>query len=291
MAHTATLLSPPELNNISPVVICGQRRIKAERLSAFKKSYQSFSESTYTKNPDLKAIFAFPDKEDPLVYWHILWVRNASACKHTIMDYRLDDNLQSTYASSSEEPDKLTIFGGRSDDLQSELERDSSVEYEYKDSLAGFIKANGSEETGPPLFGFTKRYVKPDKLQALGRTFEVVSTLWFRKINGILLAAVFPDKNTPNLVHDLRIFANHKSYLEHVDKSDPVLTAAMGKWFENYDTSIPFAGQLYAMRTNDEALHTSSIKSSTTPRAQLETFHFGTKEMLGLLPDMTRNDI
>ena len=68
MTHSESLLSPPELNNMSPIVIYGQRRIKAERLSVFKKAYQSFSESAYTNNPDIKAIFAFPDKEDPLVY-------------------------------------------------------------------------------------------------------------------------------------------------------------------------------------------------------------------------------
>ena len=78
--------------------------------------------------------------------------------------------------------------------------------------------------------------------------------------------------------------------LAHVDKSDNLLTEAMAVWFENYDTSIPFSGQLYAASTKDEALHTSSIKSSSTPRAQLETFHFGEDGMLGQMPNMTRND-
>lgn len=63
----------------------------------------------------------------------------------------------------------------------------------------------------------------------------------------------------------------------------------MEVWFANYDTSVPFTGELYASSTNDESMHTSSIQSSTTPRAQLGSFNFG-RGMLGPWPDMTKHD-
>lgn len=69
-----------------------------------------------------------------------------------------------------------------------------------------------------------------------------------------------PDHDDPNVVHDLRIMANHAAFLCHVDKSVEVLTTAMGVWFENYDTGVPFSGELYAAAdTRDEQVHTSSI--------------------------------
>ncbi|EDP59700.1 hypothetical protein [Vibrio sp. AND4] len=276
--------------NITPAVIYGKRHINREKLVEFKSAYQVFSKLTYKENPDIKAIFAFPDTEDPFAYWHIVWVRNASALNDYLSRPTKGEPLWDMYDCSPESPDILTVYGGWDEECKKRVQAVSGVHYEFKKCIAGFIKPDGGREEGPPLFGFTMRYVKPGRIQDLGTSFQTVCDMWYQKIPGILMAAVFPDENIPNLVHDLRIFANHGSYLAHVDKSDALLTKAMAVWFENYDTSIPFSGQLYAASTNDEALHTSSIKSSTTPRAQLETFHFGEDGMLGQMPNMTRND-
>ena len=280
----------PGSAQITPILVYGKRRIKKEKLGEFKSAFQAFSKSAYEENPDIKAIFAFPDKEDPLAYWHILWVRSARAFNDYLSRPTQGEPLWDTYDFSSESPDTLAVYGGWDEETRTKTQAVSGVRYEFKNSIAGFMKPDGGREEGPPLFGFTTRYVKPGRIQNLGTSFQTVCDMWFQKIPGILMAAVFPDENTPNLVHDLRIFANHSSYLAHVDKSDNLLTEAMAAWFENYDTSIPFSGQLYAANTKDEALHTSSIKSSSTPRAQLETFHFGEDGMLGQMPNMTRND-
>ncbi|WP_060981781.1 hypothetical protein [Vibrio splendidus] len=275
---------------VTPVLVYGKRHIKKDKLAEFKHAYQAHSKSAYEENPDIKAIFAFPDTEDPLAYWHILWVRSASAFNDYLSRSTQAESEWDTYDYSPENLDTLTVFGGWNEETKTRAKADSGVKYDFKSSLAGFMKPDGGREEGPPLFGFTTRYVKPGQIQNLGTSFEIVCDMWHQKIPGILMAAVFPDDNTPNLVHDLRIFANHKSYLAHVDKSDNLLTEAMAVWFENYDTSIPFSGQLYAASTKDEALHTSSIKSSSTPRAQLETFHFSEDGMLGQMPNMPRND-
>lgn len=280
----------PGSAQITPILVYGKRRIKKEKLGEFNSAFQAFSKSAYEENPDIKAIFAFPDKEDPLAYWHILWIRSARTFNDYLSRPTQGEPLWDMYDFSSESQDTLAVYGGWDEETRTKTQAVSGVRYEFKNSIAGFMKPDGGREEGPPLFGFTTRYVKPGRIQNLGTSFQTVCDMWFQKIPGILMAAVFPDENTPNLVHDLRIFANHSSYLAHVDKSDNLLTEAMAVWFENYDTSIPFSGQLYAANTKDEALHTSSIKSSSTPRAQLETFHFGEDGMLGQMPNMTRND-
>ncbi|MFM2668182.1 hypothetical protein AAFX24_25880 [Vibrio mediterranei] len=221
---------------------------------------------------------------------HVIWVKSANAFANDWGRPTESEPLWATYKSTAEDPDTLIVYGGWDKDTLAETQNIPCVRYDFKKSMAGFIKADGGGEEGPALFGFTMRYVKPGQMKELGTSFQTVCNLWYEKIPGILMAAAFPDEKTPNLVHDLRLFANHSAFLAHVDKSDKELTEAMERWFENYDTSIPFSGQLYAASTKDDALHTSSIKSSSTPRAQLETFHFGKSGMLGQMPNMTRND-
>ena len=98
------------------------------------------------------------------------------------------------------------------------------------------------------------------QLTLLAPAFQSVCDLWF-KVPGILAATVSRDPNELNLVHDVRIFANHAAFQAHVDKSDPVLTSKMEQWFAHYDTSIPFKGELYmpSASTKDDAVRSSSI--------------------------------
>ena len=76
----------------------------------------------------------------------------------------------------------------------------------------------------------------------------------------------------------------------HTDKSDPELTAAMEAWFDHYDTSEPFTGQLYypGASAGDDGLRTSSIKDRPV-RVGFDEFSFGEQgAMLGPMPDMDK---
>merc|ERR1719499_666871 len=154
------------------------------------------------------------------------------------------------------------------------------------------MKSGGAEEEGPPLIGFTKRHVKEGKMEDLTASFQNVCDIWFKKVPGILAATVSqPDIDNPNMVHDIRIFSNHTAFQAHVDKSDPILTAKMEEWFSNYDTSIPFTGELYMPSTSvkDEGVRTSSIKDRPV-RAGFSEFTLGSEQMVGPFPNMTKDD-
>lgn len=74
------------------------------------------------------------------------------------------------------------------------------------------------------------------------------------------------------------------------DKSNPELTAAMEAWFDNYDTSEPFTGQLYypGASVGDDGLRTSSTKDRPV-RVGFDEFSFDEPgAMLGPMPDMDK---
>jgi len=268
------------------MLIHGPRRIKEGMVDQFKESYGAFARSLYDNDPNVKAVFAFPDKVDPLVYWHVFCSNDLSSFAEPAVDPAITTQLWTTYTSTAKDQDSLEVYGAWSDGVVKEIKKLPSVCYNFHDPLAGFIKENGCGQGGPPMFGFTKRHVKPGKVEELAATFQKVCDLWY-KIPGILAASVSRDKEDPSMVHDIRIFANYDSYLSHVDKTNIELTAAMEAWFENYDNSIPFTGELYVANTT-EAMQSSSIKSSTTVRPNLCMFHYG-PDQLGPMPDMNKS--
>ncbi|MEW6995393.1 hypothetical protein AADZ84_14120 [Colwelliaceae bacterium MEBiC 14330] len=274
----------------NPIILYGKRHIRPDMIEQYKRTYQDFAQSVYGSNSEIKAVFSFPDKKEPSAYWQVVWVNSIESFSLNLVDSSTFTQLQETYLSTEEYPDLIRVYGGWNENIVSESKEIKTLYFDFLKSSAGFMKQDGAGEAGPALLGFTVRHIKPGRLAELATSFQAVCDLWYEKIPGILMAAVFPDTHNPTVVHDLRLFANHQAYLAHTDKSDKKLTSAMSVWFENYDTSIPFSGQLYAANTQDEALHTSSIKRSTTPRAQLETFHFGESSMLGIMPNMTRNN-
>jgi hypothetical protein len=274
----------------NPIILYGKRHIRSEMIEQYERTYQDFAQSVYDSNPEIKTVLSFPDKEDPSIYWQVIWVNSIKSFSFSLVDHSRYAELQETYLSTEENPASFRIYGGWIKRTVTESKAIKTLRFDFLKSAAGFMKQDGAGESGPALLGFTVRHIKTGRLEELATSFQAVCDLWYEKIPGILMAAVFPDTQNPKVVHDLRLFANHQAYLAHTDKSDEKLTSAMSAWFENYDTSIPFSGQLYAANTQDEALHTSSIKRSSTPRAQLETFHFGEPEMLGITPNMTRND-
>tara|TARA_B100000780_G_scaffold269986_1_gene229331 strand:+ start:399 stop:599 length:201 start_codon:yes stop_codon:yes gene_type:complete len=62
----------------------------------------------------------------------------------------------------------------------------------------------------------------------------------------------------------------------------------MQAWFDNYDTSEPFTGQLY-YSAGDDGLRTSSITDQPV-RVGFDEFSFGEQgAMLGPMPDMDKD--
>ena len=182
----------------------------------------------------------------------------------------------------------MHVYGGWDASLQ---DTDPAVRHVLHSPMAGYIKPDGAGERGPPLIGFTRRFVKPGRIDDLATSFQSVCDLWHAKVPGILAATVSRDPSQPNAVHDVRIFANHAAFQAHVDKSDPELTAAMATWFDNYDTSLPFTGELYmpGASAKDEGVRSSSIKDRPV-RAGFSEFTYG-DGMLGPEPDMAKGDV
>jgi hypothetical protein len=192
-----------------------------------------------------------------------------------------------TYGSTHEDPDTLHVYGGWDEAMK---RADPSVDLCFHKSMAGYMKQDGAGEPGPPLIGFTRRHVLPGRADALAASFEAVCDYWHKRVPGILAAEVSQDGSETNMVHDIRIFANHAAFQAHADKTDPAFVAVMTAWFANYDTSVPFTGELYLHDTaaEDEGIRTSSIKDRPV-RTGFSEFIYG-EGMLGPMPDMCKDD-
>ena len=276
-----------------PVIIHGPRRIRPDSLEEYKKAFVAVADAVYEGNPGVKAFFAFADHHDPLLYWHVLW----SSSRRPDASSSLLDTLAGHYLSTPEDPDTMDVYGGGWDDLaavdaiqqrqQSALWR--GVRFRSHRLLSGFIKDDGAGQEGPPMIGFTKRHVQAGRLNALAASFQPVLDQWQSKIPGILCAAVSRcDDDPPNVVHDIRIFANKAAYAAHTQKDDEALTAAMATWFDNYDRSHPFTGELYV--ENAPKIDTSSTIEGKPIRPDFSLFGFDQGNFLGRVPDMTRGD-
>jgi quinol monooxygenase YgiN len=272
-----------------PIIIHGSRRIKESMEQKFKECYEAYAKSAYEENPGIKVVFAFPDPGDPLVYYHVLWCRDAATFAHDSARPPMTAELWTTYQSTPEDQDTLDVYGGWNDDVIEILKQTQSVHYDFHKSLAGFIKQDGAGQQGPAMLGFFMRSVKPGQIENLAELFQKVCEIWYAKAPGILCATVSRDPNNPNVVHDLRLFANYASYQAHVDKSNQELTDAMESWFANYDTKVPMTGELYAENTKQEGMQTSSMEKSPKPRSAFNEFNFG-MGMLGPMPNMIKND-
>ena len=290
-----------------PLLLHGRRRIKEGMLNKFRANFDAYSKAAFAI-PGIKAVFAFADREEPSAFWHMLWAKNmaafesARACSaHSagILGLRRGRPEHSVFESTAEDPDTMHVYGGWDEAAShgsqgrppASMQADNpTVRYHFHEPLAGYIKRDGAGEAGPPLIGFTRRHVKPGRMGELASSFGRVCSLWRAKTPGILAASVSRDSCEENVVHDIRIFANHAAFEAHAGKEDPALTAAMQTWFENYDLSQPFTGELYMPGESaaDEAIRTSSIKDRPV-RAGFSEFTYG-PEMLGPVPDMTKGD-
>ena len=273
-------------NQCNGILVYGRRRVKPYLIAVFKEKFAAHAVEVVAADSKVKAFFAFPDCVDPTAFYHVFM---STGCTVVGNDVLTGEELPALYSSTPENPDVLEVYGGWAQEVPEGAA--SSVRYRYHAPLAGFIKSDGAGEAGPPMFGFTRRFVQPGQLDKLASNFQRVCDLWHELTPGILCATVSCNEDDPpNMVHDLRIFANKKAYDQHVDKSNEVLTAAMHAWFECYDRSVPFEGELFIGRsTDEEGLHSSSIKTSTTARPQMAMFYFG-PDMLGAVPDMTRGE-
>ena len=278
-----------------PILIYGKRRVKPGMVEQFKDAYSAHARALYEASPDVKAVVAFADKADPCAYWHVVWVKRAAAFADVLERVGRSPAsaaLSSCYASLPDDPDTLDVYGGWCHDA---VPADTpSVRYHFHRQLAGFLKADGAGLKGPPCLGVRRSHVKPGKVGDLAQAFRTVCDIWRATAPGILAASVSRDHTDPNMVHDLRLFANYDAYLSHVDKTNAALTAAMGVWFTNYDMSVPFTGELFAADPNKKAMHTASIKSNDArdakgPQIAMASFTWG-EAMLGPMPNMTKNE-
>ena len=249
--------------DIGALLIHGRRRVKADMLDQFRESFDAYSRAARA-TPGMRAVFAFAAPDLPASFFHVVWAKDVGSLKSAQSRAGTAyERLLATYASTSEDPDTLTAYGSCSElprlTDESMQGADRTVSYVLHEPMAGFMRSDG-EDQGLPLIGFTQRHVQTASFTLLAPAFQSVCDLWF-KVPGILAATVSRDPNELNLVHDVRIFANHAAFQAHVDKSDPVLTSKMEQWFAHYDTSIPFKGELYmpSASTKDDAVRSSSI--------------------------------
>jgi hypothetical protein len=228
----------------APLLIHGKRRIKEGMVDEFKHLYEAYSRAAMTA-PGVKACFAFASAE-PLAFWHVMWAKDVASWESAqAKGTEASPGLLSTYGSTREDPDTLHVYGGWDEAMK---RADPSVDLCFHKSMAGYMKQDGAGEPGPPLIGFTRRHVLPGRADALAASFETVCDYWHERVPGILAAEVSQDGSVPNMVHDIRIFANHAAFQAHADKTDPAFVAVMTAWFANYDTSVPFTGELYPAR-------------------------------------------
>jgi len=269
----------------APLLVHGRRRVKEDSLDTFKERFATLAGIATVRGSGVHAMFAFADPAVPRAFWHVFWSADASALAH---DASRDGVLAACYESTADNPDVLECYGGGlSEEAAAAAPR--AVRYRLHASLAGFLNADDAGEPiprGPPLIGFTYRYVKEGQTDALAASFETVCDQWRAKVPGILGALVSRDPEIADRVHDIRLFANHDAYVKHADKSDGELMGAIGAWFAHYDTSRPFTGEIYAPDPNDERLHTSSVASSPAPPIGMTSFTLGegAPGMLGPVP-------
>ena len=272
-----------------PLLTFSRRRIKPDRLEAFKSVYEVFAQAVFDRTAGVKAIFAFPEPDDELAYWHVFWSRDVERLSFNDID-RFSE-LLSLYASTAEDPDVVEVYGGWNQSTVEAAKAMPWLTHNFHTPLAGYMKADGMGQSGPPMFGFTRRKVKPGMLEGLVASFPKVCELWYEKANGgILCATVSRDPTDPDVVHDLRIMANKEAYMAHADKADEPLSAAIQTWFAHYDERCPIIGELFAASPNDDAFHSSSIVK-VEKRPEMATFHWGAGGgMLGPMPDMNKGD-
>jgi len=272
---------------ISPVLIHARRRVKMNMLDEYRRSFNEYAKAVFS-TPGIKCIFAFQDKSNPSLFWQVTWAKDMNTLEESKM--RAADSykqLEPLYDSSSDS--EMNVYGNWEQSRMTNAE--TTIKPNFHQSMGGYMKSDGASEDGPPLIGFTKRYVKEGHMDDLVTSFQSVCEIWYEKVPGILAASVSRDPIEANMVHDIRIFANHAAFQAHVDKSDPMLTSKMETWFAHYDTTLPFTGELYMPSSSkkDEGVRSSSIKDRPV-RAGFSEFMIGSDDMLGILPNMTKDD-
>mmetsp|Transcript_23133 Transcript_23133/g.61790 ORF Transcript_23133/g.61790 Transcript_23133/m.61790 type:complete len:265 (-) Transcript_23133:1300-2094(-) len=242
-------------------------------MDVFKADFDAWNTSSAATG--LHAAFAFPDPAEPDLLHIVFWSSG---------DLLEAGPLASAaYTATADDPDTLNTYGsGQVKSVGTGVQLNENV------ALAGFIRAGhpdpdaapGSSGGGLPMIGVFRRGIKPGRLDELASSFQVVCDIWHSAVPGILAASVSRDPEDENFVHDIRVFADKASYAAHVDKSNAELTKAMEVWFDNYDTSIPHEGALYAEDTNDPSMRTSSIKDRPV-KVAFNQFHYGLGGMVG----------
>ena len=232
----------------------------------------------------LHAALAFPEhrKDNSPTRLHIvLWHKTND---DDAIDASLNSLSSKAFDESPQEGDGVFhIFRKRSGTMHSSSKKqDNNIHKALQKEvdcafLEGYLRspsAKASDKADMPMIGVFRRAVQPGHRDELGKSFRSVCEIWHETVPGILGAMVFADPHDENMVHDVRIFANKKSYDAHVDKSNPKLVKAMEDWFSHYDTSVPHKGIMIAEDTSDPATRSSSIKDRPV-QVNFFVFHYG----------------
>lgn len=180
-----------------------------ETFAAFAKEQQS--------QPKTLAVFAFLDKQDATLAHEVQWYTDDKAMTAAMAK---DAHLGKILSN-------ITFGGSTAEKL-----------------LSGYVKLDGENLAGPPVFEFTTRRVKMGELPSLAKAFDSVCQVWREKVPGILAGACYADPNQPDTVQDLRILANWEQHRPHIKAiADANL---FGDWFGHYDKSLPFTGIVFS---------------------------------------------
>ena len=183
---------------MEPILIYGKRRVNHGMAEDFEDEFNDHAAALYYDNPaHVKAVFAFADPYEPNAYWHVFMARDASFATRLL--WPLVEDQARFYARDANEPDTMHVYGGW-DSRTVGLAKNwgHGVRYRFHRPLSGFIKADGAGLDGPPLFGFTRRRVKPGRVDDLAAAFQPVCDQWHAKVPGCLAATVSRDGTDPD---------------------------------------------------------------------------------------------
>ena len=261
-----------------PLLLHGRRRIKKGMIAKFRANFDAYSKAAFAipASKRVRRRLARSRRHSGTCCGRNMAafeaVRACSAHSAGILGLRRGRPEHSVFESTAEDPDTMHVYGGWDEAAShgsqgrppASMQADNPTVRYRRSRAAGRLHQTRRRRRGRAAAH--RLHAAPREARAAWANSRpplvVVCSLWRAKTPGILAASVSRDSCEENVVHDIRIFANHAAFEAHAGKEDPALTAAMQTWFENYDLSQPFTGELYMPGDSaaDEAIRTSSIK-------------------------------
>merc|ERR1712216_736451 len=123
-----------------PLLTYSRRRIKPGRLEEFRSSYDAFAHAVFARTAGVKAIFAFPEPDDELAYWHVCWSRDIE--RLSFDDIEGHSTISSLYASTVDDPDTVEVYGGWNEVTVESSKAMPWLRHNFHTPLAGYMKAD-----------------------------------------------------------------------------------------------------------------------------------------------------